>query len=615
MATEAAGRSHSDPPAGNRTTNGRRSQGDHEPDGAGSGGRAPLAGRRLADAELELKLAERSRALAWERERVSYLLRLTTDLAATLDQDRVLVRALELINEVVHATQGAILLLDNETGNLILPDSIKGRRAVTLPGFRYDPAVEGAWLHALIRDLRPVIVDDLLGQGHCLVSLEGAPLRSMLAMPLVANDEIIGVMVLLHREPAAFSRQQLELVEAAAIQVASALSNTRLFLLIRDQAEWLGAMLREEQVQAARSQAILESIADGVLVADGQGKVTLANLAACQILDRPRHELVGQNIGQLPLRQGIQDEAWRRLLEQRPGRVGADAARPSLVGRFQVGSRIVSLHLSAVVAGGQLLGGVTVLRDVTQEVEVDRMKSEFVSTVSHELRTPMTSIKGYAELMLAGMTGEMSAPHLRYLRVIKNNADRMTGLINDLLDISRIESGRIRLELEPVDVAQLASQVVEGHLRARLQNEGKAIDFRLEMEPDLPTLRADRARLAQVLTNLVDNAFQYSPAVGCIVVRGQRLDGELCLSVEDKGLGIGPEDLQHIFERFYRAQDDAVQRVPGTGLGLSIVRSLVELHGGRIEVESRRGRGSTFRVYLPLAAEAPPGTVVDQETG
>jgi signal transduction histidine kinase len=234
---------------------------------------------------------------------------------------------------------------------------------------------------------------------------------------------------------------------------------------------------------------------------------------------------------------------------------------------------------------------------------VDRIKSEFVSTVSHELRTPMTSIKGYADLMLMGVAGAMTDSQIRYLTVIKNNADRLSMLVNDLLDISRIETGKSELDLRPLDIPQVVEQIVEGHLRGRIEHESKPMKVTIEMAPSLPLVSADYARIVQVLTNLLDNAFHYTPEDGHIRISAIPNGEFVAINISDTGIGISEDNQKKIFDRFFRAEDSAVQEVAGTGLGLAIVASLVEMHGGCITVNSNVGQGSTFTVLLPMVHE------------
>jgi CheY-like chemotaxis protein len=242
---------------------------------------------------------------------------------------------------------------------------------------------------------------------------------------------------------------------------------------------------------------------------------------------------------------------------------------------------------------------VSVFRDVTREVEADLTKSEFVSTVSHELRTPMTSIKGYADLMLMGAAGGMNEEQKRFLSIIKSNADRLTVLVNDLLDISRIEGGRIELDIEAMRLEVAVDQVVAS-LRARVEEKG--LSLFVNVPPDLPPVLADRDRVIQILTNLVGNSSQYTRA-GSITVTARRVDNLARIDVADTGIGIAPEDQAKVFDRFFRSDDAAVQEFSGTGLGLAIIKSLVEMHHGQIWLESEVGKGSTFSVTLPLAEQ------------
>jgi signal transduction histidine kinase len=197
----------------------------------------------------------------------------------------------------------------------------------------------------------------------------------------------------------------------------------------------------------------------------------------------------------------------------------------------------------------------------------------------------------------------MTDPQVRYMHVIKNNADRLSMLVNDLLDISRIETGKTELDLRPLDIPQIIEQVVEGHLRGRIEHEEKPMEVQTEMAPSLPLVNADHARVTQVLTNLLDNAFHYTPANGRIGVKVRANGDFVFISVTDTGIGITKENQRKIFDRFFRAEDSEVQRIAGTGLGLSIVHSLIEMHGGNIEVQSTPGEGSTFTFCLPLVAE------------
>jgi PAS domain S-box-containing protein len=558
---------------------------------------------RQLNEELDLRVAERTKALGEERDRVQYLLRITNELAASLDQDRVLIRALELVNEVVQATHGSIMLVDSVTGELIYPSAFDTHKLPPLPrvdlGLRPEEGLAG-WI---IRNREAIIIDDSREDDRWEAKSRNPELRSIIAVPLIANDEVIGVLTLFHHKPNAFTQEQLKLVSAAAMQVASAISNAQLYLLIRDQAERLGNMLRVEHVETAKNQAILESIADGVLVADANGMVVLSNYSASQILEIPRNKLSGKSVNELLGLYSSVGENWIQKVDKWSRSTREEAETQFLADRLSIEDKYVSVRLSPVFARGQFFGTVSIFRDVTQAVEVDRMKSEFVSTVSHELRTPMTSVKGYAELMLMGATGSVTDQQKKYLGVIKSNADRMSELVNDLLDISRIESGKTTLDLQAVNLKQIIRDHVDGHLKTQIKRMGKEIIVLCQLPNELPMANADSDRVLQILTNLTDNAVNYTAQKGEITI-GVQLRGDMIQThVSDTGLGISKENQPKIFDRFYRVEDTDIQQVSGTGLGLAIVKSLVEMHGGTIEVASELGVGSSFFFTLPIFFE------------
>jgi signal transduction histidine kinase len=231
--------------------------------------------------------------------------------------------------------------------------------------------------------------------------------------------------------------------------------------------------------------------------------------------------------------------------------------------------------------------------------EANRLKTEFVSIVSHELRTPLTSIQGYADLLLEDerIVGE----ERESLTIVRKNADRLLGLINDLLDLSRIEAGRVDLHRTSLDLTRLISEVARS-LRPLI--EAKQQQLRLDLGDALPVVWADQDRVTQILTNLISNAHKYTLVEGSITVAARRDDGFVRVDVSDTGVGLSPEDQAQLFTKFFRAHDRSPQAGGGTGLGLVITRLLVELHGGRITVSSAPGQGSTFSFSLP-ALEVP----------
>jgi PAS domain S-box-containing protein len=367
--------------------------------------------------------------------------------------------------------------------------------------------------------------------------------------------------------------------------------------MIADQAERLGAMLRSQQTEAAKSQAILESVADGVMVSDQSGSIILFNAAAERILELRRDEVLGRSSADLAGLYGAGAERWSEILREwseNPLGYQEDFVSDQL----ELGNKVVSVHVSPVMHGDEYLGLVSVFRNITREVLADRIKSEFVATVSHELRTPMTSIKGYADLLLLGAAGDITDEQRRFLEVVKSNADRLSSLVNDLLDISRIEQGGVELELRPVNLGEVISDVMIS-MEGRRENDGRELDMRTVIPDDLKPIEADYDRITQILINLISNGYQYTPDGGSILVEVVPDDKGIQISVADTGIGIPEDAQQRIFERFFRGEDPLVMKTAGTGLGLSIVQHLVRMHNGRVWFESEEGEGTTFSVWLP----------------
>lgn len=556
--------------------------------------------------ELEVRVAERTRELAealeglrLQRDRSEALYLIASELVASLDMDRVLSQALLLLQKAVKASRSAVILVDVNTGQLRYRAAI-GHTERIPPGGRLAPfGRQESIVGWVLAKRTAVIVPNVLDDERCTAVVD-ALTRSLLAAPILGGaGEALGVILLQSSVEGIFGDPELRLVEAAAVQLGNALNNAELYRLIREQAERVGTMLRGQQIEAAKNQAILEGIADGVMVGDANGRVILFNAAAERILSITREQALGRFQDEILGLYGSeardwldQIEAWRRD----PGQYDTEAF---LVHHLEVDRRYVSVHLSPVATStNEFLGVVSVFRDITAEVEADRAKSDFVSTVSHELRTPMTSIVGYVDLMLMGATGPLTDIQHDFLKKVRVNASRLTSLVDDLLDISRIENGRVELQRGPVSIAAIVEQVVD-FLRPKV--EEKAQHLTAVLPSGLPMVYGDPDRVTQILTNIVGNAIKYTPADGEIVVYAYARDATMHVAVADNGIGIAPENQKKIFERFYRVEDDpAVYEVSGTGLGLAISLSLIQMHGGEIALESALGKGSVFTFTLPL---------------
>lgn len=554
-------------------------------------------------ADLERRVSERTSELEKEHHRSQTLLRIITELSASLDQDMVLNRTLEILNESIGAEYSMILLVHPEQSDLYLRSWMAAATSKPIRKFT------GGWKSSeplarwVVTNAQPVLVPDLLDDERWPKgATERSGFHSVIAAPLLMGAESLGALLLFHRQVDRFTQDMTELAQAAAKQIAVSINNTQLFNLIRDQAERLGELLRSQHVETSRSQAMLEAVADGVLVTDSQRTITLFNASAEKILKLNRTQVLGRSLEDFIGMFGQAAQDWVRTIQDWSEDPNSRKPGESKSAQIELDDqRVVSVHLSPVLMRNDFLGTVSIFQDITHLVELDRLKSEFVATVSHELRTPMTSIKGYVEILLMGAAGSLSDTQTHFLQVVRSNTDRLATLVNDLLDISRIEAGRVTLTMRPIEPQHIIRNSMD-MISRRSMDEKKPMQVDMEFPPDLPRASGDRERVQQILDNLVQNAYQYTPDGGRIVLRAEVNGAMMQFSVQDDGVGIPKEDQARIFERFYRGENPLVLATSGTGLGLSIVQHLVEMHGGAIWFESpgAPGLGSKFFFTIPL---------------
>jgi PAS domain S-box-containing protein len=560
--------------------------------------------RRLAD-ELEQRVIERTAELAREQRNTETLLRILTEASSSLDLDRALNRTLALLNDAIGAEQGSILMINPEDNTIhyragygyLTPVMTEGTRPTAL---KIGEGLAG-WV---IKHREAVRIDDVHKDRRWVnVPLSSPNHRSVIAAPLIVGEEVIGAIMVFHRQTGYFTPEHMNLVQAIGNQAAVAINNAQLYLLIRDQAERLGSMLRSQQVEASRQQAILEAVADGVLVTDPNNIITFLNSSAERIMGLQASQVDGQSLESFVGLFGKAAQTWMQTIhtwsEDPSSHQPGDTYAEQLT--LETG-HVVLVHLAPVIWRNEFLGTVSIFRDITHEVEVDRLKSEFVATVSHELRTPMTSIKGYVDILLMGAAGALDENQTHFLDIVRSNTDRLSVLVNDLLDISRIEAGRVSLSLQAIDLREVADDVMADILR-RSQEENKPMGLTFDAPEDLPRVSGDLERVRQILGNLVDNAYHYTPENGQITIHMKSLDDTTVqIDVQDNGIGIDSVDADRIFERFFRGEHPLVLATPGTGLGLAIVKQLVNMHKGRIWLTSKGlpGEGSTFSFTLPV---------------
>ena len=383
----------------------------------------------------------------------------------------------------------------------------------------------------------------------------------------------------------------------------------------------LGQMLARSREQGRveelhRTQEILlDTIEDGICGADRNGVVTLLNPAAGRLLGAEPVELVGASIhdllhGSAP--GGSNCGADCVLLRALTRHVSASAE--TTIYRRDKTSFPAEFSLTPILEQGRVSGSVLSFRDISQRFALDRMKDEFVSTVSHELRTPLTSIRGALGLLSAGLLGTMSEKAANLLRIALSNSDRLVRLINDILDLERIQSGREPLSFRPIALGEIVRQAIDG-----MQPVADAAGVQLIHDPNMVQISADPDRMLQVVTNLLSNAVKFSPEGATVSVTLREGSSGVTLSVIDQGRGIPADKLDSIFDRFQQVDASDSRQKGGSGLGLAICRTIVQQHGGRIWAERNPVCGSTFRVILPfqphMATEATATPIVEPDRG
>jgi len=332
--------------------------------------------------------------------------------------------------------------------------------------------------------------------------------------------------------------------------------------------------------ERARLATVLDQITDGVLIADAQGIVQFANPAAGKLFQTS--EPVERSIAEI-VRNHQLVEAWRRCQQTRQ----MQSESVELPTRHQ--------YLQLVVIPDQhSSGSLLLVQDLTRLRRLETVRRDFVSNLSHELRTPLASLKALTETLQDGALDDPPAAR-RFIDQIQVETDALTQMVTELLELSRIESGRLSLDLKPVAPHDLLDSACG---RMQLQAERAGLSLRVECGNDLPKVKIDSQRLEQVLVNLIHNAVKFTRAGGEVVLLAEATDGFARFAVQDTGIGIPEEDVSRIFERFYRV--DKSRAGSGTGLGLSIAKHIVEAHGGKIWAESVEGRGSTFYFTIPV---------------
>lgn len=353
--------------------------------------------------------------------------------------------------------------------------------------------------------------------------------------------------------------------------------------------EQIKLRLQEVTLSRSRLEAVLLSMFEGVMVVDSKGTILLMNQTLKDLLlikDDPLGRRPIEVIRNIEI-QEIADCALKR-------ECGVEACELSILAPEE---KILSIHATPVIRGSKIEGAVLLFHNITELRRLEKVRKDFVANVSHELRTPISSIKGYAETLLEGALEDKENAR-DFLNIIYSDSDRLAKLIDDLLDLSKIESNRLRMDIKRCSLSPLVNKVVSSLSK---QAKDTSIAIKIDIPTDISNILADEARIAQVLLNLIDNAIKYNREKGKVIIAAREKNAFVQVDVSDTGVGISEKDLPRLFERFYRIDKARSRELGGTGLGLSIVKHIVQAHNGEVSVQSVLGQGSTFSFTIPKA--------------
>ncbi|TMK72353.1 MAG: GAF domain-containing protein [Actinobacteria bacterium] len=422
----------------------------------------------------------------------------------------------------------------------------------------------------------PLAIDDVAGDERLVAAdpVLASGYKAFLGVPLSGPEgSLHGVLTVYAERPRTWRPEEIEALLALAANTSAALTNAELYSRV--------------SIEKERSVAILANIADGIVAVERDGKVVLWNAAAEAITGVPSEEAFGRTPAQV----------LQRTLESD---TSGTQTGPRLVSIMR-GNEEVWLSLSEAVMRdplGEVAGRIFAFRDISADRMVEEVKSDFVAAVSHELRTPLTSIYGFAETLLREDVLFGDEERRIFLRYIASESERLTEIVDQLLNVARLDAGDLTVEPEEIDVASVVSEVVGTVEEADAVNGHR---FELDLPSEPLAAEADRAKLRQVFGILVENAIKYSPSGGTVTVGARRTDQGVEVRVADEGAGIPVAEQERIFRKFYRAESTVRDGAGGTGLGLFIARELVTAMGGRLWVESTEGQGSSFAFELPVA--------------
>ena len=476
---------------------------------------------------------------------------------------------------------------------------------IGFPNVTADELAEAAYLDA----------PDDLAPFQMQAPVSGIGVGDFLNIPLTVENRIIGMVSLFDESEGAFDTELLQLTTMIADYAAVALENVR--LREREMALWQAAELERHRLEL-----IISSMAEALLITDAQGAITSLNRSAQQLFTQAQVDVGSGTTTSLRTLAASSNVTWlydlANIIDQ--ALAGNTVMNQELIAGTYGETVPLTLSISAAPlhdtsrAQTHPLGVVAVLNDVTSHKQIEKLKDEFVSVVSHELRTPLTAIKGYTQHLVRRLDRRLremrqaqkdSVPStielpesydLRSLNIVQSQTEHLERLVNDLLDLSRVQWGELHLQYSTFYLADVLAECVRS---AQVSAEQHTIYLDIQVQDS--KIAADQLRISQVIGNILDNAVKFSPQGGQVTVKLQQRDNDYLVSVIDQGIGVSPEYFDHIFERFYRVRNIVSRQYSGIGLGLYVARAIVEAHGGNIWLSSNSGIGSTFYFTLPPA--------------
>jgi PAS domain S-box-containing protein len=544
------------------------------------------------------------------RQEMEYINTIGKRFVAALDRFHVHRALLFALQELYSFAACCILLKDDPPELFIIPCQpisasfieemvrriASAAQVIDFPPLDTDQLIKTAYLDA----------PDEVAQFRTQEAIECTEIGSVLNIPLTVENRIIGMLSLFDELIGTFDSEMLRLTTMIADYAAVALDNVH--LRERENALW-----RRAELERQRLELILRSMAEGLLITDSNGIVMSLNRSARQLFNLAQVSL--PSITTLRIADIAEGRPWLIRLAQMIEQAldGQMITNQELIAGENDETVPLTLNVSVTPlhdASGtrqRPIGVVAVLNDVTSNKQVERLKDEFVSVVSHELRTPLTAIKGYTQHLIRRIerrvrkarelqpTQELPESYdLHNLQIIQSQSDHLERLVNDLLDLSQVQWGQLTLHYDSFHLADILANTVSS-----VQMSSDQHTILLDIQTQESSVVADRERIAQVVGNMLDNAVKYSPHGGQITVRLQQHDNGYLVTVSDQGIGISPEHIDHIFERFYRVRNTASRHYAGVGLGLYVSKAIIDRHGGQIGVSNNEGTGTTFYFTLP----------------